>query len=105
MRIPLKTKFGNEVILSEEEEVTFSEMNWNTMTYGTEYESKPFDQIFYVDEGIVVVTINGTDFEWSYGKSFKIKAKSMCSIRSRSIPTRVFKLAFGRKKYESFEPK
>ena len=51
------------------------------------------------------MVIGGTTFEWSYGKTFIIKANVKYSISPISIPIRMFRLAFERKKTERFEPK
>lgn len=104
MRLPIKTTWGSETILSEEDKLTFSEMNFKNISKGMDYETSKFDQIFYVDEGILQVVIGGTTFEWGYSKTFMIKANIKYSIIPLSIPIRVFRLAFGRKKHESFEP-
>lgn len=104
MRIPIKTKYGSETILSEEDALTFSELSFLDIKKGTEYEKKPFDQIFYIDDGIVRVMINGSTLEWGYSKTFIIKANVKYQITPKSIPVRVFRLAFNRKRHESFEP-
>jgi hypothetical protein len=104
MRIPIKRAWGSEVILSEEDKLTLSEINLkkSNETFGGK---EPFDQIFYIDEGVVDAVIGNSIFEWGYSKTFSIKSNTVFDINVVSEHARLFRLAFGRKKHETFEPK
>ena len=73
MRLIQKHKYGNEIILAQEKWFTLSEMNFEDISLGTEYNSDNYDNAFYIDKGVAEFTIYGTTMEWGYGKTVLIK--------------------------------
>lgn len=93
MRLPIKTKWGNEVILAQEEWMTLSELNFKDINKGTDYTAYPYEILYYIDEGMAEVLIAGTTLQWGYGKSIRINPNMKHQIIPISIPLRIIKVA------------
>jgi mannose-6-phosphate isomerase-like protein (cupin superfamily) len=93
MRLPVKTKWGNEVILAEEEWMTLSELNFNNPGVGTDRGKVDYDILYYIDEGMAEFEISGSTLQWGYGKSVRINAGTTHSITPVSTPLRVIKVS------------
>jgi quercetin dioxygenase-like cupin family protein len=91
LRIPIKTEFGNEVILSEEDWMTLCEMNFKPMATMDEI-SFNFPIIYYIEEGVAEFTIGDDTIQWGYGKSIKINPNVSHTITAMS-PLRIIKVA------------
>lgn len=73
--------------------MTLSELNFNNIKKGTNYESYPYEVLYYIDEGMASVMISGTTLQWGYGKSIRINPNTKHQIAPVSIPLRIFKVA------------
>ncbi len=73
--------------------MTLSELNFKNLGKGTELTSHLFEVIFYIDEGMVEVTIGGSTLQWGYGKSIRINPRTKYKITPIEIPLRIFKVA------------
>lgn len=90
MRKPFKTDFGSEIIFAQEDWFTGS---FISIAEGKKMEEKTaeFDIIFYIDEGMGTFTINGTAYEFGWGKTVLIRKGTKYSIECHS-PLRVIKI-------------
>jgi mannose-6-phosphate isomerase-like protein (cupin superfamily) len=93
MRLPIKTTWGNEIVLAEEEWMTLSELNFKNIARGTDYTSHPYEVLYYIDEGMAEVTIGGSTLQWGFGKSIRINPKVKHRITPISIPLRIIKVS------------
>lgn len=86
MRKLIKTKWGTEIIFSEEDWFIGSFMQIGFGKF-TEYENAAVDTIYYVQQGSVEFVINGTHYEFREGKTLRIiRGTKYQIIGTRSIP-------------------
>ena len=90
MRKPTKTNFGSEVVFAQEDWFTGSFMNFSENKTMEKIRAL-CDIIFYIDDGIALFNINGSEYEFGFGKTVLIKRGAMFSITAVT-PLRIVKL-------------
>jgi mannose-6-phosphate isomerase-like protein (cupin superfamily) len=93
MRLPIKTTYGSEVILAEEEWMTLSELTFNKLGKDTDFNKHPYEVLLYIDEGMAEVTIGSSTLQWGYGKSIRINPNTKYKISPISIPLRIIRVS------------
>ena len=91
MRKIVKTKFGSEVLFANEDFFVGKFLNF-TINSSTDEQIAEFPRVFYVDEGVVDFSINGSDYEFGYGKTVLIQKGTKFKISAKG-PARVVEIA------------
>jgi mannose-6-phosphate isomerase-like protein (cupin superfamily) len=91
MRKPIRTDWGIEVIVAQEEWMTASFLEIGK-DKGTEYQAALYDIVFHVMDGIIMATLGNNDYEFGYGKTLLIKKGTEFKIFAIE-PARLLKVA------------
>ncbi len=92
MRKILRTKFGSEVIFANEDFFAGKFLNFG-IDKETDEQISEHDRVFYIDEGVVLFTINGSGYEFGYGKTVLISKGTKFKISSLQGPARIIEIS------------